>query len=98
MRGYKRDTDVKNRLLDSVEDGEGRMIWEDRTETCISAYVKLVKVQVWCMRQGSQGWCTVTAWGMGWEGRCEGFQDGDTYTPMADSRECMAKITIIILK
>ena len=26
MRGYKRDTDVKNRLLDSVEDGEGRMI------------------------------------------------------------------------
>ena len=48
--GYKRDTDVKNGLLDSVEEGEGRMIWEDRTETCISAYVKLVKVQVWCMR------------------------------------------------
>ena len=40
MQGSKRDTDVKNRLLDSVEEGEGGMIWENRIEMCILPYVK----------------------------------------------------------
>ena len=35
MQGSKRDTDGKNRLLDSVGQGEGGMIWESGTETCI---------------------------------------------------------------
>ena len=35
MQDSKRDTDVKNRLLDSVGEGEGGMIWENGTETCI---------------------------------------------------------------
>ena len=35
MRDSKRDTDVKNRLLDSEGEGEGGMIWENGTETCI---------------------------------------------------------------
>ena len=35
MRDNKRDTDVKNRLLDSVGEGEGGMIWENGIETCI---------------------------------------------------------------
>ena len=39
MQDRERDTDVKNRLLDSVE-GEGRMIWENSIETCILPYVK----------------------------------------------------------
>ena len=30
-----RDTDVKNRLLGSVGEGEGGMIWEKGIETCI---------------------------------------------------------------
>ena len=38
----KRDPDVKNRLLDSVGEGEGRMIWENSFETCISSYVKQI--------------------------------------------------------
>ena len=29
MRDSKRDTDVKNRLLDSEGEGEGGMIWEN---------------------------------------------------------------------
>ena len=29
MRDNKRDTDVKNSLMDSVGEGEGRMIWEN---------------------------------------------------------------------
>ena len=35
MRDSKRDTDVKNRLLDSVGEVEGGMIWENGIETCI---------------------------------------------------------------
>ena len=32
--------DVKNRLLDSVGEGEGGVIWENSVETCIWPYVK----------------------------------------------------------
>ena len=40
MQDSKRDIDVKNRLLDSVEEGEGGMIWEYSIETCTLPYVK----------------------------------------------------------
>ena len=40
MQDSTRDTDVKNRLLDSVGEGEGGMIWENNIETCILSYVK----------------------------------------------------------
>ena len=42
MRDSKRDTDVKNSLLDSMGEGEGGMIWENGIETCIISYVKLI--------------------------------------------------------
>ena len=40
MRDSKRDTDVKNSLLDSVGEGEGGIIWENDIETCIISYMK----------------------------------------------------------
>ena len=40
MRDSKRDTDLKNRLLDSVGEGKGGMIWENSIEACILPYVK----------------------------------------------------------
>ena len=40
MRDSKRDTDVQNRLLDS--EGEGVMIWENGTETCILSCKKRI--------------------------------------------------------
>ena len=40
MWDNKRDTDMKNRLLDSVGEGEAGMIWENSIETCILPYVK----------------------------------------------------------
>ena len=40
MRDSKRDTDVKNSLLDSVGEGKGGMIGENSIETCILSYVK----------------------------------------------------------
>ena len=42
MQDSKRDTDVKTRLLDSVGEGEGGMIWENGIETCIISYMKRV--------------------------------------------------------
>ena len=36
----KRDTDIQNSLLDSVEEGEDGVIWENGIETCILSYVK----------------------------------------------------------
>ena len=42
MQDSKRDTDIKNRLLDSVWEGEGGMIWEDSIETRILPYVKQI--------------------------------------------------------
>ena len=41
MQDSKRDTDdIKNRLLDSVGEGKGGMVWENSIETCILPYVK----------------------------------------------------------
>ena len=40
MQDSKRDTDIKNRLLDSVGEGEGGIIWENSIETCLLLYVK----------------------------------------------------------
>ena len=42
MRDSKRDTDVKNRLLDSVGEGKGGMRWENGIETCILSCKKRI--------------------------------------------------------
>ena len=42
MQDSKRDTDVKNRLLESMGEGEGGMIWENGIETCIISYKKQI--------------------------------------------------------
>ena len=40
LLGSKRDSDIKNRLLDPVEEGEGRMIWKNSIEKYTLPYVK----------------------------------------------------------
>ena len=40
MQNRKKDADIKNRLLDSVGEGKGGMIWENSIEACILPYVK----------------------------------------------------------
>lgn len=40
MQGSKGDMDVKNRLLDSVGEGEGGMIWENSIEAYTLPRVK----------------------------------------------------------
>ena len=41
MQGNKRDTDVKNRLLDYVGEGEGGTMGENSSETCTLPYAKV---------------------------------------------------------
>ena len=47
MQGKKRDRDVQNRLLDSVGEGEGGMIWENCIDTCIFSIVKQIVSPGW---------------------------------------------------
>ena len=42
MQYSKRDTKVKNSVLDSVGEGKGGMTWDNSIETCILPYVKQI--------------------------------------------------------
>ena len=78
MRDSKRDTDVKNSLLDSAGEGEGGMIRENSIETCILSYVKQIASPGSMHETG----CSVLVhWDdpEGWdgEGGGSGVQDGE---------------------
>ena len=92
MRDSKRDTDCIEQFLDSVGEGEGGMIWENHTETCILSYVKLITSPGSMHETGCSG---LVHWDdkEGWDGeeRGKGFRMGNTCTPMADSCQCMPK-------
>ena len=47
MQNRKRDTDVQNRPLDSVGEGEGGMFQENSIETCILSRVKQITSPGW---------------------------------------------------
>ena len=84
MRDIKRDTDVKNSLLDSVGEGEGGMIWGNVMETCIISYKKRITSPG--SIQDPWDWCTGMTWrdGMGRE-MGGGFRMGNTCAAVADS-------------
>ena len=58
MQNRKRDTDVQNRLLDSVEEGKGGMLRENSIKTSILSRVKQITSPGWMYEMGAQGWCT----------------------------------------
>ena len=51
-------TDVQNRLLDSVGEGEGRMFRENSIETCLLSRVKQITSPGWMHEISAWGWCT----------------------------------------
>ena len=78
MQDSKRDTDVKNRLLDSVGEGKGGMIWENGIETCILSYVKQIASPGSMHEAGCSGlvhWDDPEGWDGDGGGR--GIQDGE---------------------
>ena len=93
----KRDTDVQNRLLDSVGEGEDGMFREKSIETSILPRVKQIPSPGWMHETGAQGWCTGKTQrdGMGREAG-GGIGMGNTCKSMADSWQSMAKTTTIL--
>ena len=97
MQNRKRDTDVQNRLLDSVGEGEGGMFRENSIETCILSRVKQITSPGWMHETNAQPWCT----GKTQSNRVErevggGTGMGNTCKFMADSCQCMTKTTTLL--
>ena len=97
MQNRKRDTDVQNRLLDSVGEGEGGMFQENSIETCILSIVKQITIPGWMHETSAQTWCTGKTQRDGVEREAGGgIGMGNTCKSMADSCQCMAKTTTIL--
>ena len=58
MQNRIRDTDVQNRPLDSVGEGEGGMFQGSSTKTCILSRVKQITSQGWMHETSAWAWCT----------------------------------------
>ena len=97
MQNRKRDTDVQNRLLDSVGDGEGGMFQENSIETCILSRVEQITSPGWIDETSAQAWCTGKTQ-RDWVERevGGGMGMGNTCKSMAYSCQCMAKTTTIL--
>ena len=95
MQNRKRDTDVQNRLLDSVGEGEGGMFQENGIETCILSTVKQITSPGWMHETSARAWCTGKTQRLEWEGG-GGIGMGNTCKSMANSCQCMTKTTTIL--
>ena len=58
MQNRKRDTNVQNRLLDSVGEGKGGISRENNIETCILSMVKQITSPGWMHETSARAWCT----------------------------------------
>ena len=97
MQNRKRDTDVQNRLLDSVGEGEGGMFQENSIEICILSRVKQIISPGWMHETSAQGWCTGKPQRDQVEREVgEEIGMGNTCKSIADSCQCMAKNTTIL--
>ena len=97
MQNRKRGTDVQNRLLDSVGEGEGRMFLENSIETCILSIVKQITSPGWMHETSAQAWCTGKTqrdrveWEVG-----RGIRMGNTCKSMANSYQYMTRPTGVL--
>ena len=92
-----KETDVKNRLLDSVGEGEGGIIWENSTETCILSYVKQIASPVSVYKTGCSGlvhWDDHDGWDE--EGGGSGVQDGEHVYTCGGFMSMYGKTTTIL--
>ena len=90
-------TSKKNRLLDSVGEGEGGMFRENSIETRILSRVKQITNPSWMHEANARTWCTRKTQ-RDWMERevGGGIGMGNTCKSMADSCQCMTKTTTIL--
>ena len=96
MQNRKRDTDVQNRLLDSVGQEEGGTCRENSIKTCILCRVKQITSPGWMHETSAQTWRN----GKTQRDRVErevggGIGMGNTCKSMANSCQCMTKTTTL---
>ena len=97
MQNRKRDTDVQNRILGFVGEGEGGMFGGNRIETCILSRVKQITSPGWMHETSAQAWCTGKTQGNWVERELGGrIGMGNTCNSMADSCQCMTKTSTIL--
>ena len=97
MQNRKRDTDVQNRILDSVGEGEGGMFQENSIETCRLSRVKQITSPGWMHETSARAWCTGKTLRIWVEREVGGgIGMGNTSISMADSCQCMTKTTTIL--
>ena len=78
MQNRKRGTDVQNRLLDSVGEGEDGMFRENSIETCILSIVKQITSPGGMHETSARAWCTGKTQRDGMEREVgRGDQDGE---------------------
>ena len=97
MQNKKRDTDVQNRILDSVGKSEGGMFRGNSIKTCILSRVKQITSPGWMRETSAQAWCIEKTQ----RDRVErevggGIWMGNTCKSMADSCQYMTKTTAIL--
>ena len=97
MQNRKRDTDVQNRILDSVGEGEGGMFRENSIKTYILSRVKQITSPGWMYETSAWAWCT----GKTQRNKVErevggGIGMGNPCKSMADSCQCMKKTSTIL--
>ena len=97
MQNRERDTDVQNRILDSVGEDEGGMFRENSIETCILSRVKQITSPGWMHETGAWTWCTEKT-RRDWVERevGGGIGKGNTCKSMADSCQYRTKTTTIL--
>ena len=97
MQNRKRDTDVENRLLDSVGEGKGGMFQENSIETCILSRVKQITSSGWMHETSARTWSTGKTQRDRVEREVGGRTGmGNTCKSMANSCQCMTKTTAIL--
>ena len=97
MQNRKGDTDVQNRILDSIGEGEGGMFRENSIETCMLSRVKQITSPGWMHETSARAWCTGKTQRHQVEREVgRGIRMGDTCKSMADSCQCMTKPTTIL--
>ena len=97
MQNRKRDTDVQNRHLDSVGEGEDGMFRENSIKTCILSRVKQTTSPGWMNETSAQAWC-IGKTQKDWVEREVGGRIGmgNICSSMDDSCQCMTKTTTIL--
>ena len=97
MQNRKRDTDVQNRLLDSVGEGKGGMFRENSIKTCILSMVKQITSPGWMHETSARGWCTGKTQRDGVEREVGGgIGMENTCNSMADSCQCIKPTKILL--